>query len=77
MYEIKSWRPLSQKVFTVEEEPDSINIHDIGSLKDLLRLVFIAEEFRNFKVVIDSGDLIRSINQKKKSNVLQAYRCPL
>ena len=77
MYEIKSWRPLSQKVFTVEEELDSINIHDIGSLKDLLRLVLIAEEFRNFKVVIDSGDLIRSINQKKKSDVLQAYRCPL
>ena len=76
MYEIKSRKLLSQKIFRVEEELDSIDADGTGNLNDLLRLVFIAEELRNLKVVVDGGELIRNINQKKKSDVLQACRCP-
>ena len=54
-----------------------IEIDDNGNLEDLLRVVFIDEECRNLKVVIDSGKLIRNINQKKKSHVLRAFRSPL
>ena len=67
----------SEKVVIVEEELDGIHIDDIGNLEDLPRLVFINEECRNLKVVDDSGELMRNVNQKKKSDVLQAYRCPL
>ena len=48
---------------------------DIGNLEDLL--VHINEECGNPKVVVDGGDLTRNNNQKKKSGVLQACRCPL
>ena len=44
---------------------------------DLLRLMFIDEECGNLKVVFDGGELTRSNNRKRKSEVLQAYRCPL
>ena len=32
---------------------------------------------RNLKQSIDGEQFIGNINQKKKSDVLQAYRCPL
>ena len=35
--------------------------------------MFIDEEYRNLKVVINGGELPRNVNQKKKSNVLQDY----
>ena len=35
--------------------------------------MFIDEKCGNLKVFIDGGELIRSIKQKKTSNVLQAY----
>ena len=37
---------------------------EIGNLEDLL--VLINEECGNSKVVVDSGELTRNINQKKK-----------
>ena len=43
----------------------------------LLRLMFIDEECGNLKVVIDGGEITRNTNRKSKSEVLQAYRCPL
>ena len=54
-----------------EEEPDYIDIDDIGKLEDSPRLVFIDEECKNLIVVNDGGELTRNINQKKKSDVLQ------
>ena len=39
--------------------------------------MLINEECENPKIVVDSGELIRNINQEKKSVVLQACRCPL
>ena len=46
-------------------------------LEDLLRLVLINEECGNPKVVTNGGELTRNISQKRKPDVLQAYRCPL
>ena len=40
---------------TVEEEQDGIDIDGTGSLIDLPKLMFIAEECGNLKVVIDGG----------------------
>ena len=62
----------SDKVVIVEEELDGI-----GNLVDLPRLVFIHEECGNLKAVVDEGQLTRNINRKKKSDNLQAYRCPI
>ena len=41
------------------------------------RLLLIDEEFENLRVINYSGELTGNISQKKKSDVLQAYRCPL
>ena len=50
------WREKSSdKVNTVEEEQDGINITGIGNLMDLPKLMFIDEECGNLKVVIDGG----------------------
>ena len=50
------WRgKSSNKVNTVEEEQDGINITGIGNLMDLPKLMFIDEECGNLKVVIDGG----------------------
>ena len=35
------------------------------------------EECGNFKVFVDGGKLTGNINKKKKSGILQAYRCPV
>ena len=67
----------SEKVAAVEKEVDGIDIDDIGNLEDLLRIVFIDEEFVNLQVVNNGGELTRNINQKKRSDVLQTYRYPL
>ena len=40
----------------VKEELDGIDIDGTGNLEDLLRIVFIHEEFRNRKVLVDSGE---------------------
>ena len=47
---------------------------DIGNLEELL--VFINGECGNPKVAVDGVELTNSNNQKKKSGVLQARRCP-
>ena len=81
MYEIKS-----RRVLNVHKSCYSwgkiwyIDIDDIGNLEDLLRLVFIDEEcgmWESFKIVVDGGELIGIIFQKRKSDFLQAYRCSL
>ena len=54
----------SQKVIIVEEKQDGVDIDDIGNLKDLLRVVFINEEYGNLKRVIDGGELARNISQR-------------
>ena len=64
----------SQKVAIAKEELNDTDIDDIRNLEDLLRFVFIDEQFGNLQEVADGGELSRNINQKKKSDVLQAYR---
>ena len=61
----------SEKVVIIEEGLDGIDIDDIGNLEDSPRLVFIDEECENLIAVNDGGELIRNINQNKKSDVLQ------
>ena len=70
-------RSLSNKVVTVEEEQDGTDTDGIGNLMYLTRLMFIDEECGNLKVVLDGGEQTRSNNRKRKSEVLQADRCPL
>ena len=45
----------------------------------LPRLMFINEECGNLKVVVNDRYLARNNNRKRKrkSEILQAYRCPL
>ena len=47
----------------VKEKLDGIDTDDIGNLEDLLRIVFIHEEYGNLKVFVDGGELTRSINK--------------
>ena len=39
--------------------------------------MFTDEECGNLKVVVDGGEVTINIDQKKKSDALQSYRCPL
>ena len=66
-----------KKNLKIKEELDGIDIDDIGNLDDLLRTVLLHEECGNLKAFVGNGDLTRNINKKKKSGVLQAYRCLL
>ena len=43
----------------------------------LPRLMFINEECGDLKVVVNDRYLARNNNRKLKSEILQAYRCPL
>ena len=61
----------SEKNAVVEEELNCINIDDTGILVDSPRPVFINEECGNLIVVNDGVELTKTINQKKKSDVLQ------
>ena len=65
------------QIVKVEGKLDGTDIDDIGNLVDLPRLIFINEECGNLQVVVDGREVTRNINRKKKSDVLQAYRCPL
>ena len=44
---------------------------------DLPGLMFINEEFGNLQVVVDGGELTKNNDRKRRSEVLQAYICPL
>ena len=44
------------------------------NLENLLRIVFIHEEYANLNGFVDGGELTQNINEKKKPDVLQAYR---
>ena len=70
-FDLKSRRLCSQKAVV------GIGIDDIGNLDDWLRVVLIDEECGILKVVIDGGELAKNINQKKTSDVLQAFRSPI
>lgn len=37
--------------------------------------MFIDEKCGNFKLVVEGGEHTRNTNKKKKSDILQAYRC--
>lgn len=60
-----------KKVVIAEVKLDGIDTNDTG----LLRLTFINEECENLKVFNDRSEFTRSINQKMKSDVLEACRC--
>ena len=65
----------SDKVVMIEEELDGIDIDRIGTLADLLRLMFIGEECGSLKVADDCGEFTRNNERKNSSKVLQAYTC--
>ena len=65
----------SDKTVIAEEELDGID--GIGNLVDLPGLMSIEQECGNLKLVDEDGELTRNNNRKIKSEVLQAYRCPL
>ena len=67
----------SDKTVIAEEELDGIDINGIGNLVDLPGLMSIEQECGNLKLVDEDGELTRNNNRKIKSEVLQAYRCPL
>ena len=54
----------SEKVVTVEEKLNFVDLDDIGDFGGLPRLVFIDEECGKHRVVDDDRDLTRKINQK-------------
>ena len=66
-----------KKKGVAEEELVCIDMNDIVNLDDLSKLVFMDEECWNLKVINNGGNLTRNMNQKTKSDNLQAYRCPL
>ena len=59
----------SEKDVIVEEELNGIDVDDIANLQDSPRVVFMYEECEN--LIADGREITRSINQKKKSGVLQ------
>ena len=62
---------LLKKNVTAEEKLDCTDIDNIGNLEDSPRFQFMDEECGNLIVVNNSGELIRNITLKKKSDVLQ------
>ena len=52
-------------------------MNGIGNLLDLPGLIFINGECGNLKVVVDGGEFTRNNDRKRRSEVLQAYICPL
>ena len=62
IYKIKSRRIRWQKIVGTQKV-------DIGSWEDLLRAVFINEDYRNLKVVIADGELTRNSNHQIKEEV--------
>ena len=62
--EFEKHNPL-EAIVIVKEELGSIDVDDIGNLEDLLRIVFINEEWGNLKVFVDGGELTRYINKER------------
>ena len=58
------------------EERDGFQIYCILNTESLPRTVFIGQECWNLNAVVDEGEVTRNIN-RKKPDILQAYRCPL
>ena len=57
----------SEKVVTVEEELNLVDIDDIGNLEDLPGFALIDEECGNFKVANVDGELTIEILTKRRS----------
>ena len=55
----------------IKRTTDDYDIDGIGNVEDLPRFVFIDEKCENLIAVNGGGELTRTINQKKKSGVLQ------
>ena len=62
-------RSPSNKVVTVQEELDGIDIDGIGNLMDLPGLMFIDQECGNLKEIFDGEELTKSNDRKRKSEV--------
>ena len=82
IYELKSWRLRLQEflIFLFFFNLIFIKNHAFVEVKNNLseKLVTVEEEeCGNLKVVIDVGELTWNINQKKRSDILQADRCTL
>ena len=73
---IEEETPHSNKVVTVEEELDRIDIDGIGELLDLPGLIFSNEECGNLKVIVNGGEYTGNNDRKRKLEVLQTYICP-
>ena len=63
---------LSETFVILEEKLDAVAIDYIGNFKDVLRLVFINEEYGNLKVELEGEELARNINKNKMQVLLQA-----
>ena len=76
---IEEETPQSNKVVTVEEKLDEIDIDRnlLETYWNYHKLMFINEECWNLKVVVHGGELTRNNDRKRKSEVLQTYICPL
>ena len=71
----------SETPVIVEEKLDGLDIDDMETYWICLHLSSLmgiwCSSYGNSKVVVNDGELTRNINQKKKSDVLQGYRCSL
>ena len=63
---------LSETFVILEEKLDAVAIDYIGNFKDVLRLVFINEEYGNLKAELEGEELARNINKNKMQVLLQA-----
>ena len=70
-----------EKPVIVEEKLHGIDIDDMETYWIYLHLSssmrIWCSSYGNLKVVINDGEITRNIKQKKKSDILQGYRCPL
>ena len=49
----------------VKEQLGGTAVDNIGNIEDLLRIVFIYEEFGNLKVFVDGGELTGNIRRSR------------
>ena len=62
----------SETFVILKEKLDAVDIDYIGNFKDVLRLVFINEEYGNLKAELEGEELARNINKNKMQVLLQA-----
>ena len=74
---IEEETPQSNKVVTVEEEVDGIDIDGIANLMDLPGLMFIDGECGNLKVVLMVESLLEIMTERESQKFKSLYICPL